>query len=99
MEKQGFEVCVAESAQEVAAACNLIITATPAKKPLLYSKDIQPGTHITAVGGRHPGETRAGTGNFSPVGGSGCRQPEPGAITRRSIPSSSPRGTFPYKNS
>ena len=54
MEKQGFEVCVAESAQEVAAACNLIITATPAKKPLLYSKDIQPGTHITAVGADTP---------------------------------------------
>jgi len=48
-ENQGYKVCVAESAQEVAAACNLIITATPAKKPLLYSKDIQPGTHIRAV--------------------------------------------------
>lgn len=54
MENQGYDISVAESPQEVAAACNLIITATPAKKPLLYLEDIQPGTHITAVGADMP---------------------------------------------
>jgi ornithine cyclodeaminase len=54
MENQGYEVSVAESASEVAATCNLIITATPSKKPLLYLSDIQPGTHITAVGADTP---------------------------------------------
>ncbi len=29
---------------------NLIITTTPAEKPLLTADDIQPGTHITAMG-------------------------------------------------
>ena len=37
---------------EVASECNLIVTATPAKFPLLY--DVMPGTHITAVGADTP---------------------------------------------
>ncbi len=45
-----FDIRVAESPAEVAANCNLIVTTTPAKKPLLQAADIQPGTHITAVG-------------------------------------------------
>ena len=35
---------------ELAARCNLIITATPSTKPLLWADDIVPGTHITALG-------------------------------------------------
>ena len=35
---------------EVAAICNLIITATPSTTPLLRADDILPGTHITAIG-------------------------------------------------
>jgi len=35
---------------QVAAQCNLIVTATPSTKPLLLEGWIRPGTHITAVG-------------------------------------------------
>jgi len=35
---------------QVAAQCNLIITATPSTAPLLRSDDIMSGTHITAIG-------------------------------------------------
>ena len=37
-------------AREVASTCNLIVTATPAKAPLIWADDIQKGAHITAVG-------------------------------------------------
>ncbi|MFK7773993.1 MAG: ornithine cyclodeaminase family protein [Saprospiraceae bacterium] len=45
-----FKINIATTASEVAENCNLIITTTPAEAALLLSKDIQPGTHITAVG-------------------------------------------------
>lgn len=54
MEIQGYDITLTQSVSEVAAACNLLITATPAKQPLLYTKDIKPGTHITAVGADTP---------------------------------------------
>ena len=50
MKAAGFSVECAGDPGEVAAACNLIVTTTPAVKPLLNSHDIVPGTHITAVG-------------------------------------------------
>lgn len=40
----------ARSPEEVAAKCNLIVTTTPAKAPLLQASTIRPGTHITAMG-------------------------------------------------
>ncbi|MFT5261159.1 MAG: ornithine cyclodeaminase [Gammaproteobacteria bacterium] len=45
-----FDVEVAASASEMAQQCNLIVCTTPAEAPLLMASDIQPGTHITAVG-------------------------------------------------
>ncbi len=50
METLGFEVFPEDSPAGVAKACNLIVTTTPSTKPLLFLKDIQDGTHITAVG-------------------------------------------------
>jgi ornithine cyclodeaminase len=50
MERAGFDVATTRHIGEVAADCNLIITATVATTPLLHSAQIQPGTHITAVG-------------------------------------------------
>lgn len=47
---EGIEIAIAESPAEIAAQCNLIVTATPSESPLLFEKDIRPGTHITAVG-------------------------------------------------
>ncbi len=45
-----FKINIATAPSEVAQNCNLIVTTTPAEEALLFSKDIQPGTHITAVG-------------------------------------------------
>jgi ornithine cyclodeaminase len=50
----GFAVETTRDAGAVAAACNLIITATPAMAPLLRDADVRPGTHITAVGSDTP---------------------------------------------
>jgi ornithine cyclodeaminase len=51
-----FEIEVASSTRELASACNLIVTTTPAQAPVLFSSDVQPGTHITAVGADAPGK-------------------------------------------
>ena len=48
--KSDFDIHIAENTAEVAQNCNLIVTTTPAENPLLFAKDIQKGTHITAVG-------------------------------------------------
>ena len=45
-----YNIHIAQSCEELAANCNLIITTTPSEIPLLKSGDINPGTHITAVG-------------------------------------------------
>lgn len=54
MEEKGFEVECASSPEAVARQANLIITATPSKEPLLFERDIRPGTHITAMGSDTP---------------------------------------------
>lgn len=45
-----YEVHIAKTPSEVAENCNLIVTTTPSEVPLLFAKDILPGTHITAMG-------------------------------------------------
>ena len=42
--------------EELANTCNLIVTTTAAREPLVYSSDIKSGTHITAVGADAPGK-------------------------------------------
>ena len=54
LEREGFSVATTREAEEVAAVCNLIITATPSTSPLLCADHIRPGTHITAVGSDTP---------------------------------------------
>ena len=56
MEVKGYSVEICSSPAAVAAQCNLIITTTSAREPLLKSSDIQPGTHITAMGADNPGK-------------------------------------------
>lgn len=46
----GFAVETTKDAPDILKTCNLVVTATPSKKPLLSAADLQPGTHITAVG-------------------------------------------------
>lgn len=42
---------------DITRSCNLIVTATPSKTPLLKAAEIQPGTHITAIGADTPQKT------------------------------------------
>lgn len=50
MEPLGFRIATTLDAREVASSCNVIVTCTPSRKPLLSAGDIRRGTHITAVG-------------------------------------------------
>jgi len=49
MSAKGFEVSTTTDADDIMASCNLIVTTTAATSPLL-SGQVQPGTHITAMG-------------------------------------------------
>jgi ornithine cyclodeaminase len=46
----GFDIEVVDSPAEVAAAARLIVTTTASRGWLLGAADVQPGTHITAMG-------------------------------------------------
>lgn len=48
-------ITVADSPAEVAREVRLIVTATASRQPLLFAGDLQPGTHISAVGSDSPG--------------------------------------------
>lgn len=54
MEVEGFSVEGATNADDVADACNLIVTTTPSTAALLRADRIRSGTHITAVGADTP---------------------------------------------
>ncbi len=45
-----YSVETTQNVTDVTSSCNLIITATPTKHPILMSEHIKNGTHITAVG-------------------------------------------------
>lgn len=53
-ERFGREVTVADDLQAAVAASDLIVTATPARAPLIMAEWVQPGTHITAMGSDFP---------------------------------------------
>jgi ornithine cyclodeaminase len=50
MSKHGLSIQTTLTGDEIAATCNLIITATPSHTPLLRAEQIREGTHITAMG-------------------------------------------------
>ena len=50
------ETQVAASPRDVARQARLIVTATASRSPLLETQDLQPGTHISAVGADSPGK-------------------------------------------
>jgi ornithine cyclodeaminase len=54
MEKEGFSVETTLDASEILKQCNLVVTTTPSKTPILSRKDLRNGTHITAVGSDTP---------------------------------------------
>jgi ornithine cyclodeaminase len=49
-------VAAVESAAEAAAGARLLVTATASLAPLLRPEDLQPGTHVSAVGADTPGK-------------------------------------------
>ncbi len=50
MTPHGFSIETTRMSDEIADTCNLIITATPTRTPLLTADQIRQGTHITAMG-------------------------------------------------
>jgi ornithine cyclodeaminase len=50
MAGHGLAIETTRTSDEIAATCNLIVTATPSRTPLLAAGQIRPGTHITAMG-------------------------------------------------
>ena len=56
MENEGYSVETTEDATRILELCNLVITATPSTEPLLKSRYLRPGTHITAMGSDTPGK-------------------------------------------
>jgi ornithine cyclodeaminase len=54
MEKSGFMLQTTLDPNEVPQKCNLIVTCTPSKSPLVLLDYIKKGTHITAVGSDTP---------------------------------------------
>jgi len=54
MEEEGFTIFLADTPSDVAARANYIVTTTASTEPLLVTNDIQPGTHITAMGSDTP---------------------------------------------
>lgn len=54
MKQHGFKIRTTLNAEDIAENCNLIVTATPAKAPIIYADNIRKGTHITAVGSDTP---------------------------------------------
>ncbi len=54
MEEKGYRVETTTEAGRVTEKCNLIITATPSRKPLIQYSQLLPGTHITAMGSDTP---------------------------------------------
>ncbi len=54
MEPLGYNIRTTLRAEDIAATCNLIVTATPSKSPLLSADLIRKGTHITAMGSDTP---------------------------------------------
>ncbi len=54
MESFGFRIQTTLDSEDIASSCNLIVTATPTKSPLLRADQIRKGTHITAMGSDTP---------------------------------------------
>ena len=54
METVGFNIRTTLRAEDIPDHCNLIVTATPSKSPLLSADLIRKGTHITAMGSDTP---------------------------------------------
>ena len=59
-----LEAVSAQSTSELAQSCELIVCCTASKSPVLFAKDIRPGTHIIAVGADGNGKQELGSEIF-----------------------------------
>jgi ornithine cyclodeaminase len=50
LQVQGFEIEAVSSIGELASSCQLIVTTTASREPLLHAHHLLPGTHVSAVG-------------------------------------------------
>ena len=56
MKAEGFDVDTASSVETLCAQCELVVTATPSREPLVQAAWLRPGMHVTAVGADSPGK-------------------------------------------
>jgi ornithine cyclodeaminase len=54
LEEHGFNIEITRDVSRIMKECNLIVTATSTRDPILPSAELQPGTHITAMGSDTP---------------------------------------------
>ena len=54
VEPLGYELATTLDAREIPGSCNLIVCVTPSYSPLVQLEDVQPGTHINAIGSDTP---------------------------------------------
>ena len=54
MVDSSFDIVTTLNPEDITSTCNLIVTCTPSRKPLINVDQIQKGTHITAVGSDTP---------------------------------------------
>lgn len=57
MNVEGYSARAADSAEHVCSEADVLITATPARKPIVKADWIREGMHITALGSDSPGKT------------------------------------------
>jgi len=56
MRSEGYEVTSASTPEAVCRAADVIVTATPARQPLIRAEWLRPGHHVTALGSDSPGK-------------------------------------------
>jgi ornithine cyclodeaminase len=56
MRAEGYDAIAADTPEAVCRAADLIVTATPAREPLIRAEWLRPGQHITALGSDSPGK-------------------------------------------
>ncbi|MGH8242055.1 MAG: ornithine cyclodeaminase family protein [Steroidobacteraceae bacterium] len=61
LSRKGYRTELARHPADVAATCNLIVTATIATQPLLSAAEVRAGTHITAMGSDTPTKNELAT--------------------------------------
>ncbi len=56
MKKPGEKMLAAADIKSCAGGCDILVTTTPSRKPIVQSEWITPGTHINAIGADAPGK-------------------------------------------